>query len=51
MCKSRLGVEREEGVDDNRRREAGLVTLAMLGLAIMGTLSSLGIVYVNYWHK
>ena len=36
MCKSRLGVEREEGVDDDRRREASLVTLAMSGLAITG---------------
>ena len=28
--------EREEGVDDDRRKEASLVTLAMLGLAIVG---------------
>ena len=34
MCKSRLGGEREEGVDDVGRREASLMTLAMLGSAI-----------------
>ena len=34
-CKSQLGVaEREEGVDDVRRREASLVTLVMSGSAI-----------------
>ena len=33
-CKSRLGVEREEGVDDVGRREASLVTSAMSGSAI-----------------
>ena len=33
-CKSRLGGEREEGVDDVERREASLVTSAMSGLAI-----------------
>ena len=33
-CKSRLGGEREEGVDDVGRREASLVTSAMSGLAI-----------------
>ena len=33
-CKSRLGSEREEGVDDVGRREASLVTSAMLGSAI-----------------
>ena len=44
-----MGGEREEGVDDDRRREASLVTSAMLGSAIM--VLSLGIVYVNYWHK
>ena len=52
-CQSRVsldgGVERKEGVDDDRRREASLVTSAMLGSAIMAL--SLGIVYVNYWHK
>ena len=31
------GGEGEEGVDDDRRKEASLVTLATLGLAIMGT--------------
>ena len=36
-CKSRLGGEREEGVDDDRRTEASLVTLAMSGSANMGT--------------
>ena len=34
-CKSRLGGEREEGVDDVGRREASLVTSVMLGLAIL----------------
>ena len=34
MCKSQWGVERKKGVDDDRRREASLMTLAMLGLAI-----------------
>ena len=29
------GDERKEGVDDDRRREASLMTSAMLGLAIM----------------
>ena len=33
-CKSRLGGEGEEGVDDIGRREASLVTSAMSGLAI-----------------
>ena len=33
-CKSRLGGEREEGVDDIGRREASLVTSAMSGSAI-----------------
>ena len=33
-----MGVVRgQEGVDDDRRREASLMTLAMLGLAIAGT--------------
>ena len=40
-CQSRVsldgGVERKEGVDDDRRREASLVTLAMSGSAIVGT--------------
>ena len=37
MCKSQQGVgEREEGVDDNRRREASLITSAMSGSAISG---------------
>ena len=35
-CKSQQGVEREEGVDNNRREEANLVLSAMSGLAIMG---------------
>ena len=30
------GEEREEGVDDDRRREVSLMTLAMSGLAIVG---------------
>ena len=30
------GGEREEGVDDDRRREASLMTSAMSGLAIVG---------------
>ena len=34
MCKSQLGGEKEEGVDDVGRREASLVTSAMSGLAI-----------------
>ena len=33
-CKSRLGGERKEGVDDVGRREASLVTSAMSGSAI-----------------
>ena len=33
-CKSRLGGEEEEGVDDVERREASLVTSAMSGSAI-----------------
>ena len=33
-CKSRLGGEEEEGVDDIGRREASLVTSAMSGSAI-----------------
>ena len=33
-CKSRLGGEEEEGVDDVGRREASLVTSAMSGSAI-----------------
>ena len=33
-CKSRLGGEEEEGMDDVGRREASLVTLAMSGSAI-----------------
>ena len=36
MCKSQLGVEGEEGVDDDRRREASLMTSAMSGSVIMG---------------
>ena len=36
MCKSRWGGEREEGVDEDRRKEASLVALAMLGSAIVG---------------
>ena len=35
-CKSRLGGEGEEGVDDVGRREASLVTSAMSGSAISG---------------
>ena len=31
------GGEREEGVDDDRRREATLITSAMSGSAIVGT--------------
>ena len=34
-CKSRLGGEGEEGVDDVGRREASLMTLAMSELVIM----------------
>ena len=34
-CKSRLGGEKEEGVDDVGRREASLVTSAMSGSAIL----------------
>ena len=33
-CKSQLGGDEEEGVDDIERREASLVTSAMLGSAI-----------------
>ena len=30
------GVERKEGVDDDKRREASLMTLTMSGSAILG---------------
>ena len=32
-----MGCEGEQGVDDDRRREASLVTLAMSGSVIVGT--------------
>ena len=36
MCKSQRSDEREEGVDDDRRREASLMILAISGSAIVG---------------